>query len=336
MINFNQVDAPVKLSVDFILSKLDEVQIFYFYFGHFELNKSYHSKFRKDRTPSTGFYLGKNGRIIYNDLKTGEKLNCFAYVAKLFNCSYGEAIKRIAGDFGLSNNEASPAAKRILSQSIEFDKETKKQTIIQIIPSSWNANHLSYWKQYDVDISDLKQNNVYPVKRLFINKMEYKVDELCFAYVVKEKVSKEVKEYLKIYQPYSQNMKWISNVPLTVPFGLYELKYGTDHLVIGKAQKDRLVLLKFFESVIGTQNESTSSIPDRLVKHFTFNFPRRTIIWDADETGVVACTKFNPKGFGYFNTPKELLAQDIKDVSDYVKAFGLKALEKLFKIKGIL
>jgi hypothetical protein len=131
-------------------------------------------------------------------------------------------------------------------------------------------------------------------------------------------------------------MKWLSNVPIHVPFGLYELKYNTDHVVVGKAQKDRLILLKLFQSVIGTQNESESALQDSLVKHLTFSFPRRTIIWDSDETGVTNCTKFNDRGFGYFNTPKHMLEHGIKDVSDYVKEFGLSQLERLLKHKGIL
>jgi hypothetical protein len=96
------------------------------------------------------------------------------------------------------------------------------------------------------------------------------------------------------------------------------------------------VLKLLHPSVIGTQNESESALPDDIVKHLCFNFPRRTIIWDADETGVEACKKFNAKGFGYFNTPKHLLEKGIKDVSDYAKAFGIEALRELLQQKGIL
>jgi hypothetical protein len=336
MIDFNQVDPAVSINSDFVLSKLDEAQIFYYYFGHFELGKVYPSKFRKDRSPSTGFYINRNGKLIYNDLKTGEKLNCFAFVAKLHNISYLDATKRVAADFGLVRGTKTSLAQSILDKSIEFDREVKRNTIIQIIPDYWQSHHIEYWRQYEITEDELKREQVYPVKRLFVNKAEKSVDDLCFAYVVTEQVGKELRTYLKIYQPHSEVRKWISNVPITVPFGLTTLKYGTEHLIAGKAQKDRLILLKMFPSVIGTQNESESALQDGLVKHLTFHFPRRTIIWDSDETGVTNCTKFNNRGFGYFNTPKALLDRGIKDISDYVKAFGLKALETLLKEKNIL
>lgn len=340
MIDFSQIETAVKVDVKFILSKLDEVQIFYYYFGHFELGKVYSSKFRKDATPSTGFYFNKRGRLVYNDLKTGEKLDCIAFVAKLHNMTFGEACYRIATDFGLiKHKDAKPMAQSILNKTIDFDREAKRSTEIQITPGRWESHHINYWKQYEIDVADLKREEVYPVKKLFINKAEFfGLDELTFAYAVKERIGKEEKVYLKIYQPYKQGAtgKWISNVPITVPFGMHNLKYGTDHVIVGKAQKDRLILLKLFESVIGTQNESESALQRNLVNHLCFQFPRRTIIWDSDETGVTNCTKFNDKGFGYFNTPKHLLEHGIKDVSDYVKEFGLAQLERLLKHKGIL
>jgi hypothetical protein len=339
VIDFNQIESPISLTSDYILSKVSEEQIYYYYFGRFELGKVYPSKFRRDSNPSTGFYISKSGKIIYNDLKTGEKVNCFSFVAKLYNISYKDALNRIALDFGIiKSKEVKPIAQKILNQSISFDREAKKDTIIQVVPDKWQAVHIEYWKQYEVDIADLKAQEVYPVKKLFVNKCELKVDELCFAYIVKEKINatKEYRTYIKVYQPYNKTMKWLSNVPITVPFGLDTLKYGTDHVVVGKAQKDRLILLKLFQSVIGTQNESEAALQESLVKHLCFHYPQRTIIWDADETGVENCKKFNSRGFGYFNTPKHMLEHGIKDISDYVKEFGLSQLERLLKAKNIL
>jgi hypothetical protein len=333
MIDFSKVNASINIDTNFILSKIDEVQILYHYFGHFELGRNYPSKFRRDRNNSTGFYVNKNGRIIYNDFKTGEKLNCFTFVQKLYNCSFVEALNIIVKDFGLINNNPIDEVKTNLYKSVNFDREHKKNTVIQFIPGEWTNERIKYWANYQIDICDLKKEEVYPVNRLFINKTEiYNLNHLCFAYIVHEKD----RIYTKIYSPFSERMKWISNIPITIPFGLHNLKYGTDHIIIGKAQKDRLILLKLFESVIGTQNESESALSKKLINHLKFQFSRRTIVWDSDEAGVENCRKFNSKGFGYFNTPKELLKENIKDVSDYVKEFGIKELEKLLKSKNIL
>lgn len=341
MIDFGKISEPVKITPEFILSKITEEMIFFHYFGRFELGKVYPSKFRKDKNPSTGFFIHPLSRsILYNDLSTGEKLNCFMFVAKLHNITYLEALKTIACDFGLIKGcESKSSARHAINTSISFDREIKKETLIQFIPGKWTFERLAYWSAYGLTSEDLKKNDVYPVDKLFINKVEYRnLDHLCFAYVVKERVrgEKEPRIYVKIYSPYSTNMKWLSNIPITVPFGLYDLKYGTDHIVVGKAQKDRMVLMKFFESVIGTQNESEAALPLYLVKHLCFNFQKRTIMWDADSTGVENCKKFNSRGFGYFNTPKFLLEEGIKDVSDFVAVYGMKALEELLKQKRLL
>ena len=330
MIDFNQIESPVRITAKYILSKLEDHQIFRYYFGSFELGRNYSSKFRKDGTPSTGFYISKTGKLVYNDFRTAEKLDCFGFVAKLFNISYGDAVRRVAADFGLVG-KPTKRADAIISHSADFDRTIRKNTLIQFIPGKWTTNRTKYWSLRYVDVSRLKKEEVYPVDRLFVNKIEIKVDELCFAYVVREKD----KIYVKIYQPFSERMKWLSNIPLAVPFGMSSLKYGTDHVILGKAQKDRLILLTFFESIIGTQNESESALPDSLVKHLVFNFPQRTIIWDADETGVENCKKFNSKGFGYFNTPKQLLP-DIKDTDEFVLDYGMHGLEKLLKSKNLL
>lgn len=337
MIDFKDIEPAISITTKYILSKLSEEQIFFYYFGPFSLNKAYPSKFGKDSRPSTGFYINRYGHIIYNDFRTSEKLNCFEFVAKLHNLRFNEALQLICNDFGLvKSKNIKPLAQHIIEEGVSFDRELKKETIIQVIPKQWQPSQLKYWEQYEIGLDELRKEDIYPVGSLFINKMEWKnLDNLCFAYAVKEKVGKEVKTYLKIYQPYSVDRKWISNVPLTVPFGLYNLRYGSDHIIITKAMKDMLVLRKLFTSVIGTQNESRSAL-HQYTAHLKWNFNRRTIIWDADDTGVENCKKFNDEGFGYFNTPRELLEKDIKDVSDYVKAYGLKALEKLLKTKNIL
>ncbi len=337
MIDFNQVDSAVELTADFVLSRVSEEQILFYYHGHFVLGRSFPSKLRKDGNASAGFYIGKSGKIMYHDFKTNEHFNCFQYVGRLLRINFNETLQRIVQDFGVVGGNPSKLAQHIIDAGIVFDRETKKDTKIQFSPGKWTEKQLKYWDQYALSQDDLTRENVFPVTRLFVNKTELKnLDELCFAYVVYTKFKDTANPYIKIYSPYSKSMKWLSNVPLTVPFGIDSLKYGTDHVIVTKAKKDMMVLRKLFPSVIGTQNESTSAVPDSLVRHLCHNFPRRTIIWDSDETGVENCKKFNTRGFGYFNTPKSLLAQDIKDVSDYVKAYGLRALEEMLKHKKIL
>lgn len=326
MIDFSKIEVPVHFSTEEILTKIGEAQIFYRYFGPFELGKVYHSKFRKDSMPSTGFYLSKSGALIYNDFKTNEKLNCFKFVMKLFNVDFTTALKIIAQDFGLTRSDG---AYKIFTNPVQLKE--KPPVLIQFVPGKWTQTRVAYWMQYGITRDELVREEVYPVNRLFINKKEIKVDELCFAYIVRY----EGKLYIKIYSPLSDRMKWLSNIPLSIPLGIDRLTKA-EELIVSKAnQKCRIILLKFFRDVLGAQNESEAAM--RIILIVAEDYPKKTIIWDNDETGVNACKKFNDKGFGYFNIPAYLLdTRGIKDVSDYVKAFGLKAIERLFKSKGLI
>lgn len=334
MIDFNKITSNV--DSNFVLSKIDAATIFSNYFGHFDMRKVYPSKFRKDKSPSTGFYINKHGEIIYNDLATGEKLNCFAFVAKLHNISYFNAIKKVAQDFGLIySNKYVPISKEIFKLGAEVDLEAKQKTLIQFIPDVWSEKYLTYWRTYEVTEEELIREKIFPVKRLFVNKKEIwsKNGIVRFAKLVKF----EGEEYVKIYSPKDKNMKWISNIPLTVPFDFEELPHESRRIFITKSFKDAVVLKKLFTDVIATQNESESALSPKIQLELIKNYDEGIIIFDNDSVGVENCKKFNDKGFGYFNIPYHYYEKyNIKDCSDYVAFFGVDALRELFKEKQLL
>lgn len=194
---------------------------------------------------------------------------------------------------------------------------------------------MQYWRLYEVTEQELRKNRVYPVDELYVNKKRIwnKNNDLQFAYLE----TFEDNDYMKIYTPFSTQMKWLSNIPLSVPFGLSDLPYKSKRIIITKSKKDLIILKKFFTDVIATQNESESALTEELQAHLHEKYDERIIIWDNDPTGVENCTLFNDKGFGYWNVPKaEYLRFKIKDVSDYVKYYGIDALEALFQQKGLL
>lgn len=324
MIDFTK--APLKLDERFVLSKMSEGSIFSQYFGSFEFKKGYRSVFRKDSDPSTGFYINRTGRIIYNDLKTGEKLNCFAFVAKKYGISYGQALRKVAEDFGLIYSDKMVVFDK--TQVYEIDEKVNQETQIQIQPSHWTKAHLNYWKQYGI-LEPSK--DIIPVAKLWLNGKFIPTKEIRFAFVIQW----ENKVYMKIYSPSSKNMKWLSNIPLYIPFGFLDLPKMSDTVYITKSRKDMEVLKTIFTDVIATQNESESALSESVQKYLLDNYKNRIIIWDNDDVGVENCKKFNDKGFGYFNIPREDYEMfGIKDCSDYVSYYGLEELKKLLKTKG--
>jgi len=340
MFDFNRVNPSVNLTAEWILSKVDEVAIFSYYFQPFQLGKAYCSKLTKDRNPSASLYVSNSGRVKYKDYRQKGTLNCFEYVMKAHGCNFLQALNIIAQDFGLIDRKTRKVSQEILESGEKIDKEAKKQTLIQFKPSNWQQHHLDYWKQYEITPAELYTENVFPIADLWINKSYIPNfnNELRFAYPEKWiDVNEEENEGVKIYSPYSAKMKWISSIPLSVPFGLNRLPLIDDLLIITKGVKDLIVLKKLFPAVIATQNESESSLPDWLQMDLLSRFKNCIIFWDNDPVGVEACQSFNNRGFGYFNIPNEdRVKYGCKDASDVVKAFGLDYLKHLLQKKQLI
>jgi hypothetical protein len=328
-------DEP-KITSDVVLGQLEEAEIWFAYFGPFEIGQITHSVFREDKHPSTGFYISRTGRIIYNDLSTSEKLDCFAFVAKKNNITYGQAVKQVACDFGLLPCGTPKFKKGMLDKAQVAAKMVKKHTEIEIVPERWNDTNLEYWKRYFIDEDELRDNDVYAVKKVFVNGRlapNYSKQQR-YAYVL----NVAGRSYKKIYTPLAsqKDFKWITNVPLKIPFGINTLPYKSERLFICKAQKDRMIFKKFFTDVIATQNESPAALNERTIDHIRKNYKYVTVCPDPDATGSNFANYCNDSGFDICYIADKAQAKGLKDFADFTEVYGLTWLEKYFKLKGFL
>lgn len=335
MFDFSKVNAPQKLNKDFILSRITDAQIFGYYHGPFKIGQVYTSKLRRDRNPSCGFYISKSGKLIYNDLaRRGESYDAFAFVAKLYNLSFADAVKKIAADFGLVTGVQTPEVKKVIKQLKDFDKSFKKDTRIHFSAARWDDENLAYWKQYHITKQELEREQIYPINKLWINDYPVSNPNNDVRYALTLQYKGEMRT--KIYAPGSENLKWVTNISLDVPFGMDGLKYGSPFCFIAKAQKDRMVLMKFLRSVIATQNESESAI-ESVMSKLLFNFPVNYLGWDPDERGLEEMAVLKDKGFTPLHLPIEQFENEgIKDYADLAKEKGLGAVEKFLTQNKLL
>ena len=326
------------LSTEYVLSQIDESSIFYAYFGDFEFNKIYPSVFREDSNPSTGFYINNSGKIIYNDLSTSEKLDCFAFVAKKFDLTYGKAIVKVACDFGLVKCEGiKPFSIKRLSNAEKTSDLIKKHTDIKIIPDLWTDSYEQFWTQFAITRKELEENEVYPIKKLYVNGtlIPNFSKNVRFAYVLRH----EDKVYKKIYTPYAVNkkFKWITNIPLYLPFGFDSLSYSSDTLLITKAQKDRIIFKKYFKDVIALQNESPAALRDKTLEYLKKRYNTIYINCDLDKAGKDAIAYYEEKGLVPLMLPDIVYEKhDIKDCADFVKAFGINRFQDFLRYKKVI
>ena len=327
-----------KITCDYVLSHVDEAQVFFAYFGEFDLKKTYKSVFRKDENPSTGFYIGVTGKLIYNDIATGEKLDCFAFVAKLFGISYAEALRKVACDFGVIECEGVTKIKKGgIRKSKLVSEQLKQETDIKIIADDWEEEYVHFWREFSITTEELTENKVYPVKRLEINGVNIPnySKNVRFAYTLEH----EGKIYKKIYTPYARNkkFKWINNIPIYLPFGFSSLPYTSKTLIITKAQKDRIIFKKYFTDVIAIQNESPASLRDTTINYLKKRYKRILINTDIDNAGLNAAKFYEEKGLEPLLLPEVCYERyNVKDVGDLVSEFGIDRFEGFLKYKELI
>jgi DNA primase len=326
----------IKLTTDNILLKISDHDIFRYYnpIKNWKVNVIMLSPFRNEKNPS--FIIGyKNNKLNFIDFSdTSLKGNCFSFVMLLYNISLKEALKLIDKDFGLGiSNEPTKDYQKIISNYKQPTySEEKKYSVIQVVTRKFNKEELNYWNQYHQDITDLKANNVFAIKKLYLNKQLFSIKEnvLRFGYYYDG--------HWKIYKPFeNKKSKWVpNNVPITTMDGLEDIK-NCDVALINKSKKDYMVMKKLFPCSCAVQNEGMACFSEENLKYLKDNSNKQILAFDSDETGKKNSLQITKQfDFDYCNVPNKYLSEGIKDFADLAKVHGMQTIEDYLKQKKLI
>lgn len=332
-INLTDIEIPIKITPEYILNKVDDIQIYRNYIGKFELGKKIKNPFRQDTHPSFSLYIGEDSlRLKWKDFATNEGGDCFTLVSKLFGLNFNQSLEKIAEDFGLLKNSKGVSLRQL--QAIKVFKENfqKKEFKIQIESRPYTEEELAYWNQYSITKQDLISYNILPIKKLWFNGKIFNLNSnLHFAYYFKSE------EKFKIYSPNDPDTKWFGNISTKYIEGLERKFDFTKPIIITKSRKDRISLSKMFpdSNIVNSQNEAETSIP--IEKDEFFNkFSQKVVFFDKDQAGINANKKLNSRGYGWINIPQTYKA---KDPADLIVELGFDEAKRViceeFKKKGI-
>jgi len=327
----------INLTPENILDKISEYDIFRYYMPtqDWTLNKVTYSPFRHENNPS--FVIGnKRGFLSFIDFAdTNKRGNCFDFVRALFNLpTFDDVLRLIDKDFGLGISTGRPTEeyKKIVSEYKQPELE-KRYSIIQVKTRKFTKEELAYWNSYHQDIQDLRDNNIYSIKELYLNKSKFPIKdtELRFGYLYEG-------QYWKIYRPFAdKKSKWVpNNVPITSMDGKLDI-VNCETAFINKSKKDYMVMKKVFPCCCAVQNEGIGCFSHENVEYLKANSDRQILSFDSDITGVQNSQQITKLfDFGYANVPRKYLAEGIKDWADLAKAHGLESVEKVLKDKKII
>ena len=238
-------NKKVALTADAILEKISDYDIFRFYMPDksWKLNHVTFSPFRRERNPSF-LISNRSGFISFIDFAdTNLRGNCFHFVKMLFNLStHDDVLKMIDKDFGLGilSGSSTEQYKQIISE-YKQPEAVKRTALIQAVTRKFTNRELEYWNSYHQSLDDLRANNVYAIKKVYLNKQLFYIndDELTFGYLYDG--------HWKIYRPFGdKKSKWVpNNVPITTMDGLEDVKHCSIAF-INKSKKDYMVMKKLF------------------------------------------------------------------------------------------
>ena len=301
-----------------ILALINSYDIFKKYIvGFVDVNKAFKSELRVDKSPTCVVFKGDYD-ILYKDYAVVGALDCFGYMMHKFNCTYYEALEMINLDFALglspqiTNLNYAPTTSTIYK--VDVSKIPTSPANIKVKVRKWNHFDKAFWnKQYQFTSKELDEGKVYPIDAFWINNMYFKADATAYGYF---EGIKDGREIWKIYQPYSKNAKFFTNIGPEHYQGFLLLPETGDKLIITKSYKDVLVLRKLGIYAINPPSES-SNIKLDFYNYLLTRFQEVVLLFDNDEPGIRAAIKLKE----LIEIKFFVLPQDTKDCADYVKKY---------------
>lgn len=313
MYSRKRAKLPDNITLDWILSKVTEYDIYAKYIGQFKVGMIYNSPFRKDKNPSFGIYYSKRTKqLLFKDHGTGECGNVIKFVS-LFTgkTEYNDILSDIVDKLNITNNTKLVSSKQYILPT---------ETVIGVVRQEFTDVDINYWKQFNISINTLKKFNVNSIKYYLCNgivKGTYKRENPMYAY--------KVYNNFKIYRPLADKYtKWRNNLTDYDIQGYEQLPQKGDILFITKSMKDVMCLHEMGYPAVSPSSESTF-LPKDVLEQLKTRFKRIIILFDRDVAGVKRSRKLSREtGLEAIFINKKFKA---KDVSDAVKANSFEEIK---------
>lgn len=314
MYDKNRIKMPTNITLDYILSKVSEYDIYSHYIGDFKVGMIYNSPFRKDKNPSFGVYYSKRTRqLLFKDHGTGECGNVVKFVSLYTGLtSYNDILNDIV-------NRLKITSKTKLDSSKQYIPST--ETVIGVVRQDFTQTDIDYWAQFHISLDTLLKYDVSSIKYYLCNgvvKGTYKVENPMYAY--------KVYNNFKIYRPLADKYtKWRNNLSEYDIQGYKQLPEKGNILFITKSMKDVMCFRELGYDAISPSSESTFISQD-VLDDLKKRFKRIIILFDRDPAGCRNTIKFKNK--------YQLISLFInkkfkaKDISDAIKLNGFETIKK--------
>lgn len=220
------------ICLDDILNKVSEVDILNHYLGISTLPILINSPFRQDKNPSVSVFINRNNNVIFKDFGTHKSYNLWSFLEDYWCCNYEEVLNRLNKD--LNNIKNITGTLKVTHYKQYIHKSSKLEVTIR----EWRDYDLQYWESYGINLEWLKFGRVYPISYIFINGNRFPAEKHAYVYIEK----KDGNITMKVYQPFSERMKWLSKHDNSVWDLWDKLPQKGNKLIITSSRKDALCI----------------------------------------------------------------------------------------------
>ena len=302
------------ITLEYILSKVTEYDIYAHYLGQFKVGMIYNSPFRKDKNPSFGiFYSKRTKQLLFKDHGTGECGNVIKFV-QLYTgkTNYNDILQDIVAKLNITTDTRLDSSKQYIPS---------QETVIGVVRQEFTDVDTNYWSQFHISTKTLKKFNVNSIKYYLCNgivKGIYKPENPMYAY--------KVYNNFKVYRPLGDKYtKWRNNLTEYDVQGYEQLPKKGDVCIITKSLKDVMCLYEMGIPAISPSSESTW-LPDTVLEDILKRFKTVLICYDRDTAGLRNLRKISLKtGLNGLIMHKKFKA---KDISDAIKANGFDKVKE--------
>lgn len=325
MFNLNKEKQLISKSE--ILKYFNELEIFQHYIeDEVMLGKLILSPLRRENKASFGFFVGEGNEICFKDFKLGSG-DFIQFLRLRDGLTYFEALSKVANDFNIQDDYICKIYPKTGDNTpkvrIIKDEMLSKYTGYYLGKKAreWQSHDVLFWRQFGIGKETLEFFNVQPISFIFIGDNCFPADKYAYCFIE----MKDGIETYKIYQPFSENYKWINNHNNSVWSGWTQLPSKGEDLIITKSTKDLMCITEIC-NIPAVSLQSENVIPKReVVQQLKERFDMIYLLYDNDfdavqNWGRIFADKLS-KEFGFI----DIYIDDkfkCKDFSDLVKSIG--------------
>ena len=226
--------------------KLSDRDIIGRYLGIHEFPCKMQSPLREDDVRPSFSMQEKGGVVFWKDFGTGGSGNAVSLMAKLWMVSYPEALLKIK----LDTDNVIPRVSLIRRYNGKIHLTSNSS--IKVKTREWKEWDKEFWESFGISLKFAEWCNVHPVSHAFFSRKDQNgrettitvpMDKYAYAYFE----WKDGRESIKLYQPYSTSMKWLSKHDASVwdlwkqAFKFAEEK-SDENVIITSSRKDAMCL----------------------------------------------------------------------------------------------